>query len=153
MRHTFTSTGKYVDSEFEVYTQDAELHIVQRNIEKESERIHEVGRVVMNADEFFTIYNKLSTDREDRFDACAQYATMLLSMFGRVTLQTAHELWRIATHQVFNFLVLCGDSQVLFNVLATEDSDEHLRLLENFGDRVVASGHLGKVKILKRGFK
>jgi len=153
MQYSFSSKGKYVDSEFEVYIQDLELHIVQRNVEHETGRTHEVGRVVMNADEFFMIYSELATDREDRFDTAAQYAVTLLNMFGKITLQSARELWRIATHQVDNFLVLTGDKSILFNVMAIDDPEEQLRLEENFGSSVVASCRRGKVKILKRGFK
>ena len=153
MRHTFTSTGMYVDSEFETYTQNEELHIVQRNIEKESRRTYDVGRVVMNADEFFEIYTKLALDRETRFDMAAQYATALLNMNGKITIQSARELWRIATHQVNNFLILCGNTEVVFSVLAVEDSVELLRLKENFGERVAAACHRGKIEILRRGFK
>lgn len=153
MKHTFVTEGKYIDSVFEIYTQGDTLHIVQHNKEHETERTYDVGRVALNADEFFRIYEKLAKDRDQRFDVVAQYASMLMNMSGRISLQTARELWRVATHQVDNFLVLTGNNEEVFRMLAIEDPQEQLRLEENFGDQVVASCRHRKVKIVRKGFK
>ncbi len=153
MNYTFTNPGKYIDVKIECFTQDDNLHIVQHNVEHESRRVYEVGRICINANEFFHIYNALAQSRDNRFDNAAQYATMLLNMFGNITLQSARDLWRIATYQVDNFLILTGGNSIAFRVLAIESSEEQLRLEENFGDAVVASCRHRKVTIKRRGFR
>jgi len=153
MNYTFTNPGKYVDVEIECFTQDDNLHIVQSNVEHESRRTYEVGRICINAAEFFNIYNALAESRDNKFDTAAQYATMLLNMFGNITLQSARDLWRIATYQVDNFLILTGNKTIAFRVLATESPEEQLRLEESFGDSVIASCRYRKVTVKRRGFK
>jgi len=153
MNYTFTAPGKYIDVKIECFTQDDNLHIVQHNIEHDSQRVYEVGRICINANEFFHIYNALAESRDNKFDTAAQYAVMLLNMFGFITLQSARDLWRISTYQVDNFLILTGNDHLAFRVLATESPEEQLRLEESFGDAVVASCRRRKVTIKRRGFK
>lgn len=147
MHTTFKSEGRYVDATFDAFTKDGLLHIVQRNVEKETGRTYEVGRVALDADEFFAIYGALVGDHKAAFDTAASYAIFLLNGYGKISVQTARELWRVATHQVNNFLVLRGNEGESFRVLALEDSVELLRLKENFGDNVTAYCHRGKVHI------
>jgi hypothetical protein len=146
MKHTFKHEGKYVDTEIECFTQDKELHILQRNIEHDTDRKYDVGRVTLNVDEFFEIYHELVKTRDHKFDTASQYVWMLMNMYGSISLQSARELFRIATFQADNFLVIRSDKHQ-FDVLAIEDPGEQLRLEENFGDRVIATCRYRKVKV------
>lgn len=145
MRHTFETQGRYIDSFFEIFTRDGLLHIVQQNVEKESGRTYEVGRVALNPDEYFEIYHKLV--QTSKFEPSVRYAEFLMNRPGSITIQTARELWRIATHQVENFLVLKSKTHT-YAVLAVEDPIDHLRLEENFADRLIASCHRNKLRII-----
>ena len=153
MQHKFANEGKYVDVEFACYTQDENLHIVQNNVEHGTQRTYEVGRVCFNSDEFFQIYNALVQSGDNKFNQAAQYATILLNMNGYISINTARELWRIATNQVDNFLVLVGTKTETFRVLALESSEEQIRLEESFGDAVAVSCRHGKITVKRRGFK
>lgn len=153
MRHTFTEPGRYIDTKIDAYTQDDLLHIIQYNVEHNTERTYEVGRVAFNADEFFQLYAHLAQERDHKFDVATQYCAMLMNMFGTVSLQTCREIWRVATHQCDHFLVLTGNKDVAFRMLAVDDPVEQLRLEENFRDQVVASCRYRKVTIKRHGFK
>ena len=153
MNYTFTNPGRYIDVKIECFTQDDNLHIVQYNVEHESQRTYEVGRLCINSNEFFNIYAALADSRDNEFDTAAQYASLLMNMPGNISTQSARELWRIATHQVDNFIVLTGNNSISFRVLATEDPIENLRLAENFGDSVVAVCQHRRVTIKRRGFR
>lgn len=142
-----------MDTVFESYTQGEELHIVQYTIEKDSEHREEIGRISMDADEYFEIYHQLISDKERKFDTAAQYAMFLMNLNGLITLQSARALWRIATHQIDNFLILKGNYHEQFRVLDTADPQEHSRLEKSFKENVVATCHRRKLQILRRGFK
>ena len=153
MKQTFESKGKYIDTRIDAFTNGDTLHIVQYNIEHDTGREYPVGRVAIDSGEFFEIYAALAADRDGQFDGVVQYISILFNMFGKISIQTAREMWRIATRQVDNFLVIKGDKKVSFKVLAVEDSIEALRLSEGFGDSVVALCTNRRIKILRRGFK
>jgi len=153
VKKSFRSSGKYIDTRIEAFTNGDTLHIVQHNIEQETGREYPVGRVALDSSEFFEIYAALAADRDGKFDGVIQYISVLFNMFGKISIQTAREMWRIATRQVNNFLIFKGDKTFAFKVLAVEDSIEALRLSEGFGDSVVAVCTNRRIKILRKGFK
>lgn len=153
MKHTFTTEGRYVDTTISAHTDGDLLRIEQYNVEKDNERTYLVGRIALNSDEFFELYNKISADREEAFDAVVQYADLLMNVFGTVSIQTARALHMIASKQCSNFLVLLGDKRNKFHVMTFPNPEDQLRMEENFEDRVVASCRNNKLRIMRKGFK
>src|SRR5690606_41637947 len=84
--------------------------------------LHDALPISFNADEFFQLYAHLAKDRDHRFDTATQYCSVLMNMFGTVSLQTCREIWRVATHQCDHFLVLTGNK---------DRSEEHTSELQS----------------------